>query len=120
MTFQLKRFCIIWLGVVSWQACLIVLTFGPYFARQLPILGWVSYLITPGYALTYLWGEKPWGPMNVFDWRWILGGCMLLLMSVIGALQKSRGWSLFYNVSFVFLHLTGSLFTFLNMAGAIT
>lgn len=117
---KLKRLLICCIGAIGWEAFLVLMFAGRSFAGDLSLVGWISYLNTPGYAIASVWGERPWGPMDLCEVRWILGAELLSVIALRALVAKDLKVNLLWNVVLVAIYLISSVFVACNMVRLIT
>ena len=112
------HFLSIWGVVTVWQLLLVLLMFRSFASGLFPD-GVVSYVFSAGYLLDYVIGGNSWGPMSLSNGRWIVGMITMLCVSGFAVFSQNDKCRCMARALFVFLHLTGSFCTFINMGSAI-
>ena len=119
MSKRIKRFCCCWALALGSQWLLVnVLLRG--FTCRLRLEDWISYSLSPGYAIMNVIGVGWSGPMPISDGRWICGTAALFGCSFVALLQRNLKVNFALNILFLVIHLVGCVFSFVNMAGAVT
>lgn len=119
MSKQMRKCALCWAVALGLQAMLAIAVLRTA-VWDLRFEEWLSYLITPGYAIMQCVGDMWSGPMPISDSRWICGAVLSLAVSVSALMSKEAKWNILWNVLFVIFYLIGALFCFVNMAGVIT
>ena len=119
MNRRLKKFCLFWALALGMQLIIINVMFRG-FAVYLRIEDWISYLFCTGYAIVNWIGIGWSGPVPISDSRWICGLLILLGSSIGASVQRDYKWNFVLNVLFVLSYLIGCVYSFINMAGAVT
>ncbi len=99
---------------------LIVLAFHDPSFNPISVFGILSYLFAGGYFISAMIESVPSGPLDLLDWRWILGVIMdVALFALCVGKLKSTCFYVFY-CSYVLILLVGFWFALVNLIGALT
>lgn len=99
---------------------LVALAFHDPSFNPISVLGLISYLFSGGYFIAAMIESVPSGPLDLLDWRWMLGVTMDLVLIVICLTKLNSGcFCVFYCLFVVFL-LASFWFALVNLIGALT
>lgn len=114
----------VWAVVVLWGLHLVwqvfAMTVTCLFSFGLPFEGVVSYCFGFGYVLICYVGVDYTGPCPVTDWRWAVGACVMLLLSILPFYLQRKWQRQAVCLLLLATQVLSACYTFRNMVTAIT
>ncbi len=109
---------ILWGLHLTWQ--IFAMAMSCLFSLDLPFEGVVSYCFGFGYVLICHVGVGYAGPCPVIDWRWGIGACVMLLLTILPFCLRRKWLRQAVCLLLLATQVLAAFYTFGNMVGAVT